>query len=237
MEFKGLEKSSFIEWPGKVVAIAYTGGCNFRCPYCQNKDLALNVGNQESLDEEEIIDHLLSRQKWLDGVVVTGGEPTLHSSLLSFAQKVKEEGFEFGLETNGSRPEILRDFIGEGLVDRVFLDIKAPLVSEKYKKAIGVDNKKLFEGLKESINLLQKSDVDHEYRTTVVPGIVDGDDLKRIGKILEGGEEFYLQQFIPQNTLDPDYEDVEPYPDEKLKEMKDRLVEEFDFEVCEIRNI
>ncbi len=237
MEFKGLEKNSVIEWPEKVVAIAYTGGCNFRCPYCQNKDLALNSGNLQSIDEEDILDHLLSKRRWLDGLVVTGGEPTLHSSLSSFAQKVKDEGFDFGLETNGSRPQILRNFIEKELVDRIFLDVKAPLIWEKYKKAMGVEDKELFESVKESINVLQNSDVEHEYRTTVVPGIVNEDDLEKIGRMLGRGEEFYLQQFIPEHTLDPDYEDIEPYPDEKLEKMKKGLEEKYDFGVCGIRNI
>lgn len=237
MEFSGLEKTSLIEWPNKAVAIAYTAGCNFRCPYCQNKDLALNTGNFQSIGEDVIIDYLQSRKKWLDGLAVTGGEPTLHPSLFSFAQKVKEEGFDFGLETNGSRPKDLKKFIEEGLVDRVFLDVKAALAWEKYKKAMGVDNEELFEGVKGSINLLQNSDIEYEYRTTVVPGIVNEADLMEIGKDLEDGAGFYLQQFIPQNTLNPDYEDVEPYPDEKLENMRDELDEKFDFEVCEVRNL
>lgn len=237
MDFKGIEKNSFIEWPDKAVAIAYTAGCNFRCPYCQNKDLALNSENLESIGEEEVIDHLLSRQRWLDGLAVTGGEPTLHSSLPSFAQKVKEEGFDFGLETNGSRPEILREFIEKDLVDRVFLDVKASLEWDKYKKVMGVDNEELFEGVKESIELLQRSEVDHEYRTTVVPGIVNEAGLMSIGEWLGDGAKFYLQQFIPQHTLDPDYENVEPYPEEKLKKIKKKFDEKFDFEACEVRNL
>lgn len=237
MKFKGLEESSFIEWPEKAVAIAYTGGCNFRCPFCQNEDLVLNPEKLNTLEGAEVIDHLSSNRKWLDGLAVTGGEPTLHPSLLPFAQEVKEEGFEFGLETNGSKPEVLKEFIEKSLVDRVFLDFKAPLEWEKYRKAIGVDEETLFQNVGESIRLLQNSDVDHEYRTTVVPGILNGEDLKKIGERLKEGEEFYLQQFIPENTLDPEYEKVEPFAEEKLTGIKEELNEEFNFKKCELRNL
>lgn len=237
MKFKGLEESSFIEWPEKAVAIAYTGGCNFRCPFCQNKDLVTSPKDLPTLEGSEVIDHLSSRRKWLDGLAVTGGEPTLHPSLPSFARKLKEEGFEFGLETNGSKPELLRELIENSLVDRVFLDFKAPLKWEKYRKAIGVDDKGLFQNVKESIHLLQNSNVEHEYRTTVVPTILNEGDLKKIAESLEEGEEFYLQQFVPENTLDPYYERVEPYSEEKLKKIKDELIGQFNFKKCELRNL
>lgn len=237
MKFKGLEKNSLIEWPGKVVAVAYTGGCNFRCPYCQNSDLVLKPGEIPGIGEEEILDHLRSKEKWLDGLIVTGGEPTLHPSLFNFSQKVKNEGFVFGVETNGTNFDVLKELIEKELVDRIALDIKAPLNWSKYKKAIGVDDKDLFENVKKSIELLQDSDISHEFRTTVVPKLLDTEDLEKIGKKIKGSKNFYLQQFTPQNTLDQEFEKVEPYPESKLKEIQKKLKEKYNLEPCKIRNI
>lgn len=236
MEFKGLEKNSVIEWPGKIVAVAYTGRCNFRCPFCQNKDLVLNPEKIPTISEEEIIDYLESNEKWLDGISITGGEPTLHASLPDFARKIKERGFEFGLETNGTNPQMVKELIEKELVDYIALDVKAPLVWEKYKEAIGVDNKEFLEKIKETMNILQNSEVEYEARTTVVPRLLDEEDLEKIGgQIKEKVDKFYLQQFIPENTLDKEYENIEPYTDQKLKEIRDQLKKHF--EICKVRNI
>ncbi len=237
MKFKGLEKNSLIEWPSKVVSVVYTAGCNFRCPYCQNSDLVLNPEEIPNLEEEDILNHLRSKEKWLDGLIVTGGEPTLHPSLLNFSQKVKDEGLTFGIETNGTNFSFLKELIEKELVDRVAIDIKAPLIWDKYKKAIGVDDKDLFESVKKSVELLQNSDVSHEFRTTVVPNILDFQDLEKIGKELKGSKNFYLQQFVPQNTLDKEFEKLDPYPESKLKEIQTKLRKKYNLEPCEIRNI
>jgi len=237
MEFKGLEKNSVIEWPGKVVSVAYTGVCNFRCPYCQNSDLALRPEDIPSIDGEEVLEHLDSKEEWLDGLIVTGGEPTLHSSLLNFSKKVKERGFLFGIETNGTNYDFLKEFIDKNLVDRISLDIKAPLIWEKYRKAIGVDDKELFENVKKTVKLLQRTDISHEFRTTVVPKILELKDLEEIGKEIEGSKNYYLQQFSPENTLEPEFEEVEPYSEEELKEIQKKLKEEYDLQPCKIRNL
>lgn len=237
MEFKGFEKNSLIEWPGKVVSVAYTGGCNFRCPYCQNSDLALRPDEIPSIDGEKILEHLRSKEKWLDGLIVTGGEPTLHSSLFNFSKKVKEEGFLFGIETNGTNYDFLKEFIEKDLVDRISLDIKAPLVWEKYRNAIGVDDKELFENVKKTVKLLRGADIPHEFRTTVVPQILNLEDLEDIGKEIEGSKNYYLQQFSPENTLEQKFEEVEPYSEEELKEIQEKLKKEYNLQPCEIRNL
>lgn len=234
MKFKGLEKTSFIEWPGKAVSVAYTGGCNLRCPFCQNKDLVLSPESIPNLGEEELLENLKSRKRWIDALIVTGGEPTLHSDLPRIAKKTKEEGFEFGLETNGTRPEVVEDLIQEDLLDYIALDIKAPLTWKKYKKAIGVDNRELFENVKKTLEIIQKSEIDHECRTTAVPKILSEDDLEKIGKQLENIENFYLQQFAPRNTLNEEFEEVEPHSIEKIQKIKRKI--ENRFETCEIRN-
>lgn len=236
MEFKGFEKSSFIEWTGKAVSVVFVGECNFRCPFCQNKDLVLNPGKIPSIEGKEVLEYLKSKRRWLDGLVITGGEPTLHSSLPNFSKKVKDARFELAIETNGTNPEVLRELIKENLVDYFFLDIKAPLNWKKYKKTIGVDNKNLFENIKESIEILQKSDVDYEFRTTVVPGLINEKELMEISEqIKEKTENYYLQQFMPQNTLSEKYESLEPLPNDKLVSIKNRIKD--NFKNCEIRNL
>lgn len=236
MKFRGLEKTSLIEWPKKIVAVAYTGGCNFRCPYCQNSDLVLKPGKIPVVEGREVLDHLESRAKWLDGLAVTGGEPTLCPSLVSFASDVKEKGFDFGLETNGSNPETLNALLERGLVDRVFLDVKAPFQWEKYSKAIGVNNRQLFENVQRSLGLLRGSEIRYECRTTAVPGLLTEADLVEIGEQLRGKtESYYIQQFVPRNTLDPEYEEVEPFNEETLKKVRERI--DPYFKVCEIRNL
>ncbi|KXA94363.1 hypothetical protein AKJ65_04655 [candidate division MSBL1 archaeon SCGC-AAA259E19] len=236
MEFKGLKKSSLIEWPEKIVSVAYTGGCNFRCPFCQNKDLVLNPEEIPTIEGEEVIDHLESKRRWLDGLMITGGEPTLHSSLPDFCRKVKDDGFEVGVETNGTRPEMLKELTEEGLVDYLAIDIKAPLSWNRYKEAIGVDDEELFEKIRTTLENLQNWNVDYEFRTTVVPGLLDEKDLMKIAEqVKDKTDKYYLQQFIAENTLDEKYENVEPFSPEKLKRVRDEI-EDY-FEICEIRNL
>lgn len=236
MRFKGLEKSSLIEWPGRIVAVAYTGGCNFRCPYCQNSDLVLRPEGLPDLEGDEVIEYLRSRRKWVEGLVVTGGEPTIHPPLPDFARKVKGEGFGFGLETNGSNPHMLRELIRENFVDFVALDIKAPLKSKRYREVTGVEED-FVEEIRESMRTLRGSNVDYEYRTTVVPNLLSKRDLNRIAEQIRADEKFFLQQFVPQNTLDDDYENLEPYPREKLEEIKNELTELHSFRELKVRNL
>lgn len=236
MEFKGLKKSSLIEWPGKIVAVAYTGGCNFRCPFCQNKDLVLNPGSLPTIEGEEVMDHLESKRRWLDGLMITGGEPTLHASLSGFCRMVKDGGFVLGLETNGTRPGVLEELTEKGLVDYLALDVKAPLSWERYKEAIGGKDEKLFEKVRRSLEDLQNWEVDYEFRTTVVPGLLEEGDLVKIAEqVKDKTDKYYLQQFIAENTLDEKYEKVEPFSPEKLKRVRDKI-EDY-FEICEIRNL
>ncbi len=238
MEFKGLEKNSVIEWPGKVVSVAYTGGCNFRCPYCQNSDLVLRPDEVPTIEGEAVIEYLVSRRKWIDGLVITGGEPTLHHpSLFNFLKTVKEEGFDVGVETNGSNPEVLKELLEDEVVDYVGLDIKAPFEPEKYEKSIGVRIEGITEDVQECMNLVREHEIDYEYRTTVVPDILSPEDFEEIGKKIDEDEKYYLQQFVPENTLDDDFENVDPFEKKKLKEIQENLNDRQNLRKCEIRNI
>ena len=235
MEFKGFIKTSLIEYPGKIVSVAFVGGCNFRCPFCQNPDLVLNSRSLPSISEEEVVDHLLSKRKWLDGLVITGGEPMLEEDLPDFLSKIKKESFLVEVETNGTNPGMLRDLVSRSLVDYVTLDIKAPLEWEKYRKVAGIANKKLFGKVKESVKILLRSNINYEFRTTVVPGLVDQEDVISIARGVGGIKKYVLQQFVPTVTLDKQYEKIEPYSKAQLEGMKEKVAHYAEF--CEIRGV
>ena len=235
MEFKGFQKTSLIEYPGKIVSVVFTAGCNFKCPFCQNPELVLNPDSLPSVSSKEVVSHLISKKKWLDGLSITGGEPTIHQALSDFIGKVKEEGFLVGLETNGTNPQMLKDLIADKLIDYVALDIKAPLVWEKYKKTSGINDEDLFRKVKESVEVLLelKLDIDYELRTTVVPGLIEEEDILAIARQIKGAKRYVLQQFLPRTTLDKQYERIKPYSKEVLEKMRKRA--ESYVETCQVR--
>ena len=214
MLIKGFQKLSLIEYPGKLSAIIWTGGCNFRCPFCYNRDIVLNYNKMKTIPEKEVIDFMLTRKGLLDAIAITGGEPTLQKDLPEFAQKIKDMGFLVMVETNGSNPGMIKELIDKKLVDYIAMDIKAPL--KKYNKVCGKKvNKK---NIQKSIDIIRKSGVKYEFRTTVIPKFFKEDDAKAIGKWLKGSKRYYLQQFVTENTVDKDFKKMKSYPVEKLKE-------------------
>ena len=235
MEFKGFQKTSLIEYPGKIVSVVFTAGCNFRCPFCQNPELVLNPDSLPSISSKEIVSHLISKKKWLDGLSITGGEPMIHQALSDFIGKVKEEGFLVGIETNGSNPQMLKDLIADKLIDYVALDIKAPLVWEKYKKTSGINDEDLFGKVTESVDILLEVDsgVDYELRTTVVPGLIEEEDILTIARQIKGAKRYVLQQFLSRTTLDKQYERLKPYSKEVLEKMRKRAESYVD--TCQVR--
>jgi pyruvate formate lyase activating enzyme len=235
MEFKGFQKTSLIEYPGKIVSVAFVGGCNFRCPFCQNSDLVLNFRDLPSISEEEVIECLVSRRKWLDGLSITGGEPTIYKDLPDFTRRVREKGFLLEVETNGTNPTMIKDLIKDNVVSYIALDIKAPLVWDKYKEAAGIEDKDFFERVKETVRILLNSNVDYEFRTTVVPKLLSEEDIMDIATQIKGAKRYALQQFRGEKTLDKSYERIKPYPKEKLEKIKAKIKDYF--ETCEIRGV
>jgi len=228
MIIKGLQKTSLIDYPPYTVSVIFTAGCNFRCPYCQNPDLVNNSPDLKQYSQEEIIDFLKSRKKWLDGICITGGEPLLYPEIIEFIKKIKEISMKIKLDTNGSNPELLTDIIKNKLVDYIAMDIKGPLerYNELTKSNINTEN------IKKSIELIKNSNIDYEFRTTVTPDLAE-QDIKKIGELLKGAKKFSIQQF--RNTfklLDENYK-KEPYPEEKLKEFK-KIIEDY-IENVEVR--
>ena len=192
MLISGLQKLTLLDYPGKVACTVFTGGCNFRCPFCHNAPLVLPELIGQDTDEERVLSFLRKRQGILDGVAVTGGEPLLHKDMVGFLEKVKALGYKIKLDTNGSFPDRLRELISAGLVDRVAMDIKnAP---ELYAKTVGLPSLDLAP-IERSKELLLRGDVDYEFRTTVVKGLHTRESIIGAAKWIAGAKEYYLQQF------------------------------------------
>lgn len=236
MRFRGWQKTSLIEYPGKISTVLFTGKCNFRCPFCYNRDVVLESKRTQDIGEKDVLDYLSERKKLYQAVIVTGGEPTMHRDLPEFFRSVKSLGFLTGLETNGTNVAILRKLIDEKLVDYVAMDVKAPLSWEKYSRVACIGDRNLFESVLESVKLLMDSKVDYEFRTTVVPGLHTEEDIIELAGQIKGAKMYALQQFTPKDTtLDPEFTELKPYPDSFLTDLKDKISKNFGR--CEVRNI
>jgi len=204
MKIYGFQKTTLLDYPEHIAATVFTGGCNFRCPFCQNASLALQPDRQPMIPEEEVFKHLEKRRSVLEGVCITGGEPTLAEGLREFIIRCRELGYPVKLDTNGYRPEALKELLESGLLDYVAMDIKASLPN--YGKASGCPGIDVSR-IQRSILILRQSGVLHEFRTTVVKGIHSIEEFEEIGKLLAGAPAYYLQAFrngedVPGSGLD-----------------------------------
>ncbi len=209
-ELKGFLDSSFVDWPGQVAAVVFLPGCNFRCPYCHNHTLVLAPEGLETVRLEEVLARLEGLRGWVDGVCVTGGEPTLHPGLPDLLAVFRARGLAVKLDTNGSRPEVLAGLLAQGLVDAVALDLKAPLEPIPYRRngGPGADP----EGVRRSLGVLARSGLPVEIRTTVHPALLSAEEVGRLaaeaGAALAahpgpGAVRFTLQRCRTGETLDP----------------------------------
>ncbi|MBN1330868.1 MAG: anaerobic ribonucleoside-triphosphate reductase activating protein [Candidatus Heimdallarchaeota archaeon] len=231
LEIKGYRQGSLIEWSGLIVDSIFLAGCDFRCPYCHNPDLVA-LDKVESYDVNIVLEELDKRakSKWLDGVSITGGEPTLSKRLAEFLRILKSMGLKTKIDTNGNHPEVVKELLAKGLLDYIAMDVKA--IPEKYEQATKtkVDIKRI----KETIKLIINSGLDHEFRTTVVPTIVDPEkDLAIIAEMIAGAKRFYIQQFRPLRCLDKSFEELRPYTLTVLEKAWLKIKDQF--EICEIR--
>lgn len=215
----GLQKLTLLDFPGKVACTVFTEGCNFRCPFCHNASLVTHTGETEGYSVEYILDFLKKRQGIIEGVCISGGEPTLMPGLEEFIRSVKDLGLAVKLDTNGTRPEILRHLVNEGLIDYVAMDIKNS--REKYALTSGLDEKFDISKIEKSASYLMSGAVDFEFRTTVVDPLHDTDDFQHIGEWLRGDERFFLQKFI--DSGDVIGRGLEAYSDEKMHEFLNTL--------------
>jgi len=233
MRIGGLQKSTLIDYPDKVAATLFTSGCNFRCPFCHNPELVLpeEIKKHPEIKEEEIYNFLEERRGFLDGVVICGGEPTIHNDLPKFIKKIKKMDYLVKLDTNGSNPKMLKEMIDYKLLDYVAMDIKSS--KNKYKKVSGVRNIDI-EKIEQSVNILRENKIDYEFRTTMVPGLVDKKDVMKIVKWISPAKKYFLQNFEVQGeTVDPTFINVNPYSKDYLREIQKEIISFFD--VCEIR--
>lgn len=231
MRFKGIQKTTLIDFPGRIACTLFLGGCDFRCAYCYNPDLVLDRETGINLSEEEILSFLKERASFLDGVCVTGGEPFRHQGLLGFLQKVKNLGYQVKVDTNGFYPQALKEAVASKVVDYLAMDIKAsPNKYDVVVRTIGA-----FTRIEESAKIVKESSISYEFRTTVFSGLTL-EDFEAIGRWLLGGRKYCLQT-VKTNVplLDPSFASQNSSPSyEYLQEIASRLTSYFD--QVEIRN-
>lgn len=213
---KGFLASSLIEWEGKVCSAIFLPGCNFRCPFCHASQLVAHADELETIPFASIAEHLDVNRGWIDGVEVSGGEPTIHRRLLDFILALRDHTPAVKLDTNGSHPVELTELIERGVLDFVAMDVKAPL-GRGYSRAAGVEVD--CGAIEASIDLLRQCGVEHEFRTTVVPGLHGLEDVVAIARLLGSRERLVLQQFAPLSCLDPAFDRRKPYDRQQLRRM------------------
>ncbi|MCK4851755.1 MAG: anaerobic ribonucleoside-triphosphate reductase activating protein, partial [Candidatus Omnitrophica bacterium] len=218
MIIAGFQKLSLVDFPGYLCSVVFVQGCNFRCSYCQNPSL-VGFEKQTDLSEKEVFDFLSGRKAMIEGVVITGGEPTVYDDLPGFIKKLKEQGFRVKLDTNGSNPVQMEGLLSDKCLDYVALDIKTSFP----KYSLVTDISAIVGSVSQSIRSIMESPVPYEFRTTCVPGIVEEEDIAAIGEIVKGAERYCLQQFRPYVTLDPHFQDIKPYSKEVLGKFGDIL--------------
>ena len=214
MKIGGFNKLTVQDYPEHIACIIFTKGCNFDCSYCYNRDLVDN--KSKTIDKEEIMEYLYKRRKLLDGVVISGGEPTIWGDLIDFLKEIRELKLDIKLDTNGYNPEMLKEIIVNNLVDYIAMDIKA--IPNKYSKVI---NKKIdFDKIKESIKLIQKSNIKYEFRTTIMKGIHKIEDIVEINKLIKDST-LYLQNFEYTEAVKD--KNIQSFSKEELLEIKKEL--------------
>ena len=216
-------ETSLIDWEGKIVFTLYVSSCNFRCPYCYNCDLILHPENFPDISHREIDNYLLKRKDFIDGICMSGGEPTLYPDLFAYFKGIKDKGFLIKLDTNGTNPRLIEKLLNHGLVDYIAMDIKSSLDFNNYSRAAGIKDKIMLEKAKDSIELIMNSRIDYEFRTTVVPLLHSDETIMEIARYIAGAKKYVLQNFSPlEKTLEPSFQKIKPYSDEKMQELSEK---------------
>lgn len=219
MVIGGIQKFSTVDYPGYVVAAIFTVGCNMRCGYCHNPELVLPEQYAEGIPEDLIFEFLETRRDKLDGVAISGGEPTMQADLPDFIRKCKAMGFRVKLDTNGTHPDMLRELIDEQLVDFIAMDIKGPLAKYSQIAARPVD----LAAIQESIRLIKT--IPHEFRTTIVAGQLAPNDFESIGELVDGADRYALQYFVPSgNLVSPQFMNKKPWSESDMTSVRDIML-------------
>lgn len=224
MEIGGLQRFSLIDYPGKLCAIVFTRGCNFRCPYCHNPELVDPERFSPLIPTDEIGDFLHKRQGKLDAVTITGGEPLIHNDIGSFVGSIKDMGYAVKIDTNGSRPTVLESLIHDNLIDYISMDVKAPL--EKYDSVAGVTVDT--GAIRHSIDLIMDSRIDYEFRTTVPRSLLEPDDILAIGRLIAGARRYILQRLVPSKVLDASFQTADTFTDDEFATLQSLLASSID---------
>ena len=198
MNICGYQKTTLLDYPGHVAATIFTGGCNFRCPFCHNSDLVVNSTMSPCISQEEIFAFLKKRKNVLSGICITGGEPTLQTNLSKFIKKVRSLGYKIKLDTNGYRPDVISSLLEDNLLDYIAMDIKAGL--SNYAKVSGIPNLDTSK-IKESISIIENSGIDYEFRTTVVKELHNRQDFLEISEMLSSSSSYFIQSFKDSGNI------------------------------------
>ncbi len=222
ISIKGFIETSFVDWDGKICSVIVFPRCNFRCRYCHNSDLVLRADVLQDIDYDEIMQRMADLKGWVDGVCVSGGEPTLHSCLPGVLRDIKDRGFLVKLDTNGSSPEVLKHLIDECLVDYVAMDVKSPLDENSYCKVTQTPH--MLDRVKKSIRILLQGKVQYEFRTTVVPSVHSRQDIIRLAGELNGAARLRIQNFYPSDTMiDPALKNIKQFPEQEIACMQEQV--------------
>jgi pyruvate formate lyase activating enzyme len=221
VQIKGFWETSLLDWPGKLTAVLFLPGCNFRCPYCHNHPLVINPERLETIPLEYILRRLKGLKGWIDGVCVTGGEPTLTSTLPLLLEGIKGEGWAIKLDTNGTFPGRIKELMARDLVDCVAMDIKAPLDPRSYMRCAGVSVD--ISAIRQSISLLASGGIDYTFRMTVAPTLLTEEQVYEAAFQLVGTSRLLLQDFNPSDPLSPDLKEVKPFGEMRLQRMQGRV--------------
>jgi len=212
---RGFIENTLIDWEGKIACEVFLPTCNLRCPICHAAHLVTDSGELESIPVSTVADCLGRHQGWIDGVVISGGEPTLHANLDAMIEEFRSHGAMVKLDTNGTRPEVLESLLERKLLDAISMDVKAPF-DGRYYQAAGCECD--IDAIRRSTQIIMRSNIEYEFRTTVCPTFTGLDELRDIAAAIRGAKKHILQQFRPGDCLDPAMNDVKPYPRETLRD-------------------
>jgi len=216
LKIGGLEKLSLLDYPGKLSAIIFTYGCNLRCPFCHNPELVIyDLDSEVEIKEDDLFDYLTKRRGKLDAVVITGGEPLIYNDIEILIRKIKDLGYLVKLDTNGFFPKKLKDLVNKKILDYIAMDVKYTL--DDYVEQTG--DKDAVKKVTESIDIIQNSGIDYEFRTTFVKGIHSIEDAQDIAQTIKGSNKYYIQNFRPGKTIDPSFDNSNSFTEKELKTM------------------
>ncbi|MFW5995644.1 MAG: anaerobic ribonucleoside-triphosphate reductase activating protein [Halanaerobiaceae bacterium] len=235
MKIAGIRKTSLIDYPGKISTVIFTQGCNFCCPYCHNGELIpAESEEKEYMDSCIFLDFLDERSQLLDGVVITGGEPTLQPDLVEFISRIREKDYQIKLDTNGSSFPVIEELVESDLVDFLAVDIKG--APGNYDRYMALDSGPVLASVRDTVKLVLESNIEYELRTTVVPGLHDREEIKNIANFISGAEQFVIQNFRPDTTFDSRFEDKTRFPDDVLEDFRQAAREVLSGARIEIRD-